>query len=155
MTLLAVYIAVTLLCALLILVSYLDRLYTESGKFLTREFQENIEAFEKLVEPRLLRASARARSPLPCSRNWLQQSSHFSSAISSSVTRNGPGLRPRKPSSASFSSLLFVIVCCLMCFSRARAESGLSNSSRCCKGWSTYASHYGRARIRTLRCRAG
>jgi putative hemolysin len=60
MTLLAVYIAVTLLCALLILVSYLDRLYTESGKFLTREFQENIEAFEKLVEPRLLRASARA-----------------------------------------------------------------------------------------------
>ena len=51
---------VLLLCALLVLVSYLDRLYTETGKFLSREFQENIEAFEKLVEPRLLRASRRA-----------------------------------------------------------------------------------------------
>ena len=60
MTLVAVYIVVTLLCALLVLVSYLDRLYTESGKFLSREFQENIEAFEQLVEPRLLRASRRA-----------------------------------------------------------------------------------------------
>ena len=60
MTLLAIYASVLLLCALLVLVSYLDRLYTESGKFLSREFQENIEAFEKLVEPRLLRASRRA-----------------------------------------------------------------------------------------------
>jgi putative hemolysin len=60
MTLLALYSTVLLLCALLVLVSYLDRLYTESGKFLSREFQENIEAFEKLVEPRLLRASRRA-----------------------------------------------------------------------------------------------
>lgn len=39
------------LVALLTLVSYLDRVYTEMGKFLSREFQENIEAFEKLVEP--------------------------------------------------------------------------------------------------------
>jgi CBS domain containing-hemolysin-like protein len=51
---------VLLLCALLILVSYVERLYTESGKFLSREFQENIEAFENLVEPRLLHASRRA-----------------------------------------------------------------------------------------------
>src|ERR1051326_9360654 len=60
MTLLVLYIIVLLLCALLVLVSYVERLYTESGKFLSREFQENIEAFEKLVEPRLLRASRRA-----------------------------------------------------------------------------------------------
>jgi len=60
MTLLALYIVVLLLCALLVLVSYVERLYTESGKFLSREFQENIGAFEKLVEPRLLRASRRA-----------------------------------------------------------------------------------------------
>jgi putative hemolysin len=39
------------LIALLALVSYVDRVYTEMGKFLSREFQENIEAFEKLVEP--------------------------------------------------------------------------------------------------------
>ncbi|MGC2695729.1 MAG: hemolysin family protein [Candidatus Angelobacter sp.] len=60
MTLMALYIAVLVLCGLLVLVSYVDRLYTESGKFLSREFQENINAFEKLVEPRLLRASQRA-----------------------------------------------------------------------------------------------
>jgi CBS domain containing-hemolysin-like protein len=41
------------LLALLTLVSYVDRLYSEMGKFLSREFQENIEAYEKLVEPRL------------------------------------------------------------------------------------------------------
>jgi CBS domain containing-hemolysin-like protein len=41
------------LIVLLALVSYVDRIYTEMGKFLSREFQENIEAFEKLVEPRV------------------------------------------------------------------------------------------------------
>ena len=35
------------------LVSYVSRLYTEMGKFLSREFQENIEVFEKEVEPKL------------------------------------------------------------------------------------------------------
>ncbi len=60
MTLVAVYLVVLILCGLLVLVSYIDRLYTESGKFLSREFQENIAAFEKLVEPPLLRTSQRA-----------------------------------------------------------------------------------------------
>jgi len=41
------------LLALLVLVSYVDRLYHEMGKFLSREFQENIDAYEQLVEPRL------------------------------------------------------------------------------------------------------
>src|SRR5579884_1933779 len=60
MSLFAVYIVVLVLCGLLVLVSYVDRLYTESGKFLSREFQENIEAFERLVEPPLLKTSRRA-----------------------------------------------------------------------------------------------
>jgi putative hemolysin len=55
-----VYIAILLLCGLLALVSYIEQLYTESDKFLTREFQENLEAFEKLVEPRLVSTSGRA-----------------------------------------------------------------------------------------------
>ncbi len=41
------------LLGLLALVSYVDRLYAEMGKFLSREFQENIEAYEERVEPRL------------------------------------------------------------------------------------------------------
>src|SRR5438270_12544015 len=47
----AIAIAITLLVALLTLVSYVERLYTEMGKFLSREFQENLEAFEQKVEP--------------------------------------------------------------------------------------------------------
>ena len=50
---LAGYIALALLFAVLTLVSYVERLYTERGKFLSREFQENIEAFERSVEGRL------------------------------------------------------------------------------------------------------
>ena len=55
-----IYVGIAVLCALLALASYVERLYTESGKFLSREFQENIEAFENLVEPRLSTASKRA-----------------------------------------------------------------------------------------------
>jgi len=42
-----------LLFGLLTLVSYVDRLYQEIGKFLSREFQANIDSFEQLVEPHL------------------------------------------------------------------------------------------------------
>ena len=54
-----IYLVIAVLCAVLTLVSYVERLYTESGKFLSREFQENIEAFEKLVEPKLASTSRR------------------------------------------------------------------------------------------------
>ena len=46
-------IGLVFLFALLTLVSYVDRLYQEIGKFLSRDFQDNIDAFEQLVEPRL------------------------------------------------------------------------------------------------------
>lgn len=46
-------IALVLLLGMLSLVSYVDRVYQEIGKFLSRDFQDNIDAFEKLVEPRL------------------------------------------------------------------------------------------------------
>ena len=46
-------VALTVLLGLLTLVSYVDRLYQEIGRFLSREFQDNINAFEKEVEPRL------------------------------------------------------------------------------------------------------
>jgi putative hemolysin len=49
-----------MLLGLLTLVSYVERLYTEIGKFLSREFQDNIDAFEHNVEPRLHVSRARA-----------------------------------------------------------------------------------------------
>ncbi len=47
---------VVLLAALLVvltLAAYVDRIYSEMGKFLAREYQDNIDSWEKLVEPRL------------------------------------------------------------------------------------------------------
>jgi CBS domain containing-hemolysin-like protein len=46
-------IVLLLLMGLLTLVSYVDRLHAEMGKFLARQFEENIEAYEERVEPRL------------------------------------------------------------------------------------------------------
>jgi CBS domain containing-hemolysin-like protein len=56
----AIAIALLLLCSLLTLVSYVDRLYSEIGRFLSREFQDNIDAFEQSAEPRLKFSRERA-----------------------------------------------------------------------------------------------
>src|SRR5579864_2253187 len=49
----ALAVALILLMGLLTLVSYVDRVYQEVGKFLSREFQDNIDFFEQKVEPEL------------------------------------------------------------------------------------------------------
>jgi len=46
-------ISLLLLLAVLTLVAYVDRIYSEMGKFLAREYQDNIDAWEEVVEPRL------------------------------------------------------------------------------------------------------
>lgn len=46
-------ILIAVLLGILTLSSYIDRLYAEMGKFLAREFQENIDVWEQRVEPRL------------------------------------------------------------------------------------------------------
>jgi len=56
----AVAVALLPMVGVLTLVSYVDRLYTEIGKFLSREFQDNIDSFEQKVEPRLRVGRSRA-----------------------------------------------------------------------------------------------
>src|SRR5579864_5474196 len=56
----AVAIALLFLLGLLTLVSYVDRVYQEVGKFLSREFQDNIDVFERKIEPELGVARPRA-----------------------------------------------------------------------------------------------
>ena len=56
----AVAVALLLLVGLLTLVSYVDRVYQEVGKFLSREFQDNIDVFEQKIEPEMGVARARA-----------------------------------------------------------------------------------------------
>jgi putative hemolysin len=46
-------VAVFLLLCLLALAAYVDRIYFEMGKFLSREYTENIDAWESRVEPKL------------------------------------------------------------------------------------------------------
>ncbi len=58
----AVAATIFVLLGLLTLVSYVDRVYTEIGKFLSREFQDNIDIFEHQVEPHL--GVSRQRSSL-------------------------------------------------------------------------------------------
>jgi CBS domain containing-hemolysin-like protein len=57
---LAISVALLLLFGLLTLVSYVDRVYQEVGKFLSREFQDNIEIFEQKVERELRVSRSRA-----------------------------------------------------------------------------------------------
>jgi putative hemolysin len=56
----AIAIALVVLFGLLTLSSYVERVYGEVGKFLSREFQENIDYFEQHVEPKLKVSRSRA-----------------------------------------------------------------------------------------------
>ena len=47
------FITLTLLLAVLALAAYVDRIYSEMGKFLAREYQDNIDSWEQVIEPRL------------------------------------------------------------------------------------------------------
>jgi len=57
---LAIAATLLVLLSLLTLCSYVERVYSELGKFLSRESQENIENYEHLVEPRLRVSRSRA-----------------------------------------------------------------------------------------------
>src|SRR5260370_7273341 len=56
----AIAITLLVLFALLTLSSYVERVYAEIGKFLSREFQDNIDSFEQQVEPKLKVSRSRA-----------------------------------------------------------------------------------------------
>ncbi len=47
------FITLTLLLVVLALAAYVDRIYSEMGKFLAREYQDNIDTWEQLIEPKL------------------------------------------------------------------------------------------------------
>jgi putative hemolysin len=56
----ALAVVLLLLLGLLTLVSYVDRVYQEAGKFLSRDFQHNVDVFEQKVEPALRASHTRA-----------------------------------------------------------------------------------------------
>jgi CBS domain containing-hemolysin-like protein len=50
---LAYFITLTVLLTILAVAAYVDRVYSEMGKFLAREYQDNIDSWEQSIEPRL------------------------------------------------------------------------------------------------------
>lgn len=44
---------IALLLIVLVLASYIDRVYSEMGKFLAREYQDNVDTWQEMIEPRL------------------------------------------------------------------------------------------------------
>ena len=44
---------IAVLLVILSLAAYVDRVYSEMGKFLAREYQDNVDSWEERVEPRL------------------------------------------------------------------------------------------------------
>ena len=72
--------AIAILLFILTISSYIARLYAETGKFLSGEFQENIDVWELKVEPRLglsrerIALSAAVLSPIHAWLRWLSSS---------------------------------------------------------------------------------
>jgi CBS domain containing-hemolysin-like protein len=84
---LAIAATLLLLLALLTLCSYVERVYAEIGKFLSRDFQENIDSFEQLVEARLKVSRSRAVLSMAVSTQVLMAS--IAMIVSFAVFRNG------------------------------------------------------------------
>ncbi|MBV9342251.1 MAG: HlyC/CorC family transporter [Acidobacteria bacterium] len=85
---LAIAITLLLLCALLTLASYVERLYAEIGKFLSREFQQNIDTFEQRVEPKLAVSRSRAALSMALLRQLLMAA--IAMVVGFGVFRQGP-----------------------------------------------------------------
>ncbi len=86
---------IAVLLAILTLSSYISRLYAEMGKFLSGEFQENIDVWEAKVEPRL----GLSRDRVALSANVLTQLSLASLALYFGVLlfAGNAGIRPSAP----------------------------------------------------------
>jgi putative hemolysin len=111
------------LLAILTLVSYVDRVYTEMGKFLSREFQENIEVFEERVEPRL--GVSRERAAL--SMSVLKHTSMAAIAVLITyVVFQGAPVTANEITQVAISLVLIIIICQhllpFIFFSRTKGE---------------------------------
>ncbi len=81
--------AVVVLLAVLTLAAYVDRMYSEMGKFLAREYQDNIDAWERVVEPKL----RLGRESVALSASVLRQLSLGGIAVLSGLRLYGAGTR--------------------------------------------------------------
>jgi len=119
----AIAAALVILAGLLTLVSYLDRIYAEIGKFLSREFQDNITVFEQRIEPRL--GVSRARASLSMALLVQILMAGMAMLVSFAVFRD-PGWRGYEILQGVLGLLLFIVICNrflpFLFFSRTKGE---------------------------------
>jgi putative hemolysin len=82
----AYFLSLLILLAVLTLAAYVDRVYSEMGKFLAREYQDNIDSWESAVEPRL----HLARESIALSASVLRQLSLAAMAMLSGLRLYSP-----------------------------------------------------------------
>jgi putative hemolysin len=107
-----------LLLAILSLAAYVDRIYSEMGKFLAREYQDNIDSWEEVVEPRL----RLGRESIALSASVLRQLTLATLALFSGLrlythTTLAPSLA-RTPSTSEVVRAAFELILLILIFDR-------------------------------------
>ncbi len=105
---------ILLLLAVLTLVSYIDRLYSEMGKFLSRDFQENIDFWEERMEPRL----GFGREQIALSAAVLSQLSLGALTLVLSVLLFDKGGVPARPTPGEIGQVVLGVVLVIVLFNR-------------------------------------
>ncbi|HZY61649.1 MAG TPA: hemolysin family protein [Edaphobacter sp.] len=106
------------LLIILALAAYVDRVYSEMGKFLAREYQDNIDAWEQAVEPRL----RLSRESIALSASVLRQLSLAAIALITGLRLyTHTALLPsvaRSPSGSEIALAAFEIILLILIFDR-------------------------------------
>jgi putative hemolysin len=103
-----------LLLAVLALASYIDRLYSEMGKFLSRDFQINIDVWEEQIEPRL----ALSREHIALSATVLAQLAVACFMLLLCVLLFDRGGHSARPRPADIGQALLAVVLAILFFNR-------------------------------------
>jgi len=106
------------LLLILTLAAYVDRVYSEMGKFLAREYQDNIDSWEQIVEPKL----GLGRESLALSASVLRQLSVAAIALLTGLRLyTHTSLLPsvaRSPSGSEIVLAIFEIILLILIFDR-------------------------------------
>lgn len=105
---------ILLLFAVLALSAYADRIYFEMGKFLSREYAENIDAWETLVEPRL----RLSRESAATSASVLRQVALATLAFLFALELHGQALRGEPLHAAEIARSAFELLLVVLFFDR-------------------------------------
>jgi CBS domain containing-hemolysin-like protein len=112
------YLMLFLLLGILALAAYVDRVYSEMGKFLAREYQDNIDAWEERVEPRL----RLGRESIAQSASVLRQLSLAGVALLSGLRLYAPVVVGQalaaRPTWAEIARAIFELVLLILIFDR-------------------------------------